>query len=178
MKTLVLVVLLVGYTGLGVAQSYKSSKSKITFFSSAPLEDITATNSKGTSLFNAETGALAFRVPIKGFQFRKSLMQQHFNENYLESDKYPQATFEGKLRGYDLDGKGVQEAVAEGTMTIHGVSRAVTLKGQLSVEPGGLKMESKFPIKVADYDIDIPTVVFYNIAEEVAVTVLFIYKEN
>ena len=178
MRMLFMVALMVGFCVLGKAQSYKSVQSKTTFFSSAPLEDITATNTQASSLFNSETGAIAFMVPIKGFRFRKSLMQQHFNENYLESDKYPQASFEGKLRGYDLDGKGVQEAVAEGTMTIHGVSRTVTLKGQLSVEPGGLKMESKFPIKVADYDIDIPTVVFYNIAEEVAVTVLFIYKEN
>src|SRR5690554_782336 len=110
MRMLFMVALMVGFCVLGEAQSYKSVQSKTTFFSSAPLEDITATNTQASSLFNSETGAIAFMVPIKGFRFRKSLMQQHFNENYLESDKYPQATFEGKLSGYDLTKSGVQEA--------------------------------------------------------------------
>ncbi|MEX2594371.1 MAG: YceI family protein [Anditalea sp.] len=177
MKVVVILVLLVGCCSLSHAQSFKSTRSETTFFSSAPLEDIKATNTKATSLFNGETGAIAFFVPIKAFQFSKSLMQQHYNERFMESNKYPQATFEGKLTGYDLDVSGVQEALAVGKMTIHGVSRDVKIKGQFTHGSGRVKMESKFPIKVADYDIDIPKVVFYNIAEEVEVTVLFIYEE-
>jgi len=177
MKALI-IVLLLGCCNFSVAQTFKSTKSVTTFFSSAPLEDIKATNDKGTSLFNGETGAIAFIIPIKGFQFSKSLMQQHFNESYLESDKFPRATFKGKVTGYDLDKTGTQEAVADGAITIHGVTRNVKIKGQLTRESTGLKMEAKFPIKVADYAIDIPKVVFYNIAEEVEVSVLFIYEEN
>jgi hypothetical protein len=177
MKIAVILVLLLGCCSLSQGQSFKSIRSETVFFSSAPLEDIKAANTKATSLFNGKTGAIAFFVPIKAFQFRKSLMQQHFNENFMESDKYPQATFEGKLSGYDLDDPGVQQAVAEGKMTIHGVSRDVRIQGQFLREAERLKMESKFPVKVADYDIDIPKVVFYNIAEEVEVTVLFVYEE-
>lgn len=173
----VFVILLLGCCTFSQAQSFKSTRSETSFFSSAPLENIRATNTKATSMFNGETGAIAFFVPIKGFRFRKSLMQQHFNENYMESNKYPRATFEGKLTDYELGVSGVQEALAVGKLTIHGVSRDVKIKGKFTRESGGVKMESKFPVKVADYDIEIPRVVFYNIAEEVEVTVLFIYEE-
>ncbi len=177
MKAVVILVLVFGCCSLSNSQSFKSTKSETIFFSSAPLEDIKATNTKATSLFNGETGAVAFMVPIRAFQFRKSLMQEHFNDNYMESGKYPQATFEGKLTGYDLEIPGTQEAWAEGKMTIHGITRDVKIKGQMTIESGGIKMESKFPIKVADYEIDIPQVVFYNIADEVEVTVRFIYHK-
>ena len=178
MKKFILVIMILSWGHDLFAQSYQSTESEITFFSSAPMEDIDATNKKATSLFNAATGAIAFVVPIQGFKFRKSLMQQHFNENYLESDKYPNATFEGKVIGFDPNNSGVQEAVAEGTMTIHGVAKKVKINGQISKTAGGLKIETKFPIKVADYDIEIPRVVFYNIAEVVEVTAVFIYKEK
>ena len=178
MKKRILAVLIISWSHDLLAQSYQSMESEVTFFSSAPMEDIKATNKKATSLYNSATGAIAFVVPIQGFQFRKSLMQQHFNENYLESDKYPNATFEGKVIGFDPNNSGVQEAVAEGTMTIHGVAKKVKINGQISKTAGGLKIETKFPIKVADYDIEIPRVVFYNIAEVVEVTAVFIYKEK
>lgn len=178
MKKFILVVLILSWGHDLLAQSYQSTESEVTFFSSAPMEDIKATNKKATSLFDAATGSIAFVVPINGFQFRKSLMQQHFNENYLESDKYPNATFEGKVSGYDPESSGVQEAVAEGTMTIHGVAKKVKINGQISKVAGGLKIETKYPIKVADYGIEIPRVVFYNIAEIVEVTAIFIYREK
>lgn len=178
MKKFILVIMLLSWGYDLLAQSYQSTESEVTFFSSAPMEDIKATNKKSSSLFNAATGAIAFVVPIQGFQFRKSLMQQHFNENYLESGKYPNATFEGTITGYDRNSTGVQEAVAEGTMTIHGVAQRVKIKGQITKVADGLKIESKFPVRVADYHIDIPRVVFYNIAEVVEVTALFIYQEK
>jgi|SRR5690554_6458680 len=177
MKRLFLLVELLLLCGYAEGQSFKSSDSEVVFFSSAPLEDIRATNVEGSGLFNAETGAIAFVIPIKGFQFRKSLMQQHFNENYLESGKYPQATFEGRLRDYNLQSDGPQQVLAEGRMTIHGVTRNIRIKGQLTKLGNYIDMHSKFWIKVADYDIDIPRVVFYNIAEEVEVTVMFRFQE-
>lgn len=176
MKTVIIGFLLLGCCSYSFSQSFKSTKSETSFFSSAPLEDIKATNTQATSLFNAENGEVAFMVPIRGFQFRKSLMQEHFNENYLETDKYPQATFEGEIQRYDMQTTSTQEAWAEGTMTIHGVSRQVKIKGKLVKKSGELILESKFPVKVADYDIEIPRVVFYNIAEEVEVSILFVFK--
>lgn len=172
----VLMVLNLGHDLL--AQTYRSTESEITFFSSAPMEDIKATNKKASSLFDASSGSIAIVVPISGFQFRKSLMQQHFNENYLESDKYPNATFEGLVKGFDPSRSGIQKAIAEGVMNIHGVSKPVKIEGQIQKTASSIKMETKFPIRVADYNIDIPKVVFYNIAEVVEVTAVFTFQEK
>ncbi|MFD2036902.1 YceI family protein [Belliella marina] len=160
-----------------LAQQYKAAQSSTTFYSSTPLEDIKATNKQGTALFNGETGALAFRIPIKGFSFRKSLMQQHFNENYMESDKYPNATFEGKLTGYDLGSQGTHDVEADGHLTIHGVTQRVKIPGKLILDNQGVTMTSKFKVKLEDYDISIPKVVFLNIAEVIDVDLNYQFKE-
>lgn len=162
---------------MALPQTHKSVKSHVRFFSSAPMEDIEAVNSQGTSLFNAETGEIAFSIPIRGFQFEKSLMQEHFNENYLESDKYPTATFKGKIQGFNKGNPSKQKAKAEGTMTIHGVSKKVTIEGDLTLTGNAAKVQAVFPIEIADYKIKIPKIVFYNIAEIVEVTVTFDYEK-
>lgn len=157
------------------AQKYRLFSSEVSFFSDAPMEDIEAYNKDTKSIFDASSVEIAFVVPIKGFEFKKSLMQEHFNENYLESDKYPDAKFEGKLQGYEA-GKTAQEVIAKGKLTIHGVTHEVEVPGSVKENGSGLEMQAVFPIKVADYDIDIPKIVFYNIAEEVEVRVHFQYQ--
>ncbi len=158
------------------AQRYRLTSSEISFFSSAPMEDIEAHNKKAQSIFDTGSGEIAFVVPIKGFQFKKSLMQEHFNENYLESDKYPHAKFEGNLQGFQPDKPGKQTVTAKGELTIHGVTHSVEVPGEIEMNGSQIKMKAKFPVKVADYDIEIPTIVFYNIAEVVEVTVNFAYE--
>ena len=108
---LMLLLGLVSYSAY--AQIYRSYDTFTSFFSEARLEDIKADNKEGIAIFNAETGELAFSVPIKGFQFRKSLMQEHFNENYMESHKYPNATFKGSIINYEGLIPGKKEVVAE-----------------------------------------------------------------
>lgn len=159
------------------AQKYRLSSSEVSFFSEAPMEDIEAHNADSRSIFDAATGDIAFVVPIKGFEFEKSLMQEHFNENYLESDKYPNAKFEGTLEGYEA-AKTEQQVTARGEMTIHGVTHQIEVPGTVKKDGSGLSMRATFPIKLEDYDIDIPKVVFYNIAEEVEVSVNFQYQTN
>jgi polyisoprenoid-binding protein YceI len=163
------------FFSIAQAQKYRLSSSEVSFFSDAPMEDIEAYNKDAKSIFDAESGEIAFVVPIKSFEFEKSLMQEHFNENYLESDKYPDAKFEGKLQGYEA-GKAEQEVTARGKLTIHGVTHDVEVPGSVKENGSGLEMQAVFPIKVADYDIDIPKIVFYNIAEEVEVSVHFQYQ--
>jgi len=160
------------------AQKYKLTSSEVSFFSEAPLENIEAHNDQTTSLFDVTTGEIAFVVPIKGFQFKKSLMQEHFNENYMESDKYPNGTFKGKVSGYDPEKSGKQTAVAEGDLTIHGVTRKVRIEGTLEFQSGKATMNAKFPVKLEDHDIEIPTVVFFNIAEVIEVTVQLEYESQ
>src|SRR3546814_551825 len=98
------------------AQVYQSYKSETSFFSKAPLEDIEAHNDGGASVLNTGTQEIVFVIPIRGFEFRKSLMQEHFNENYMESDEYPTATFKGKLQGFDPSVENPQEVTASGTL--------------------------------------------------------------
>ncbi len=158
------------------AQKYFVTEGYISFYSSAPLEDIKAENRKVTSLFNSVTGDIAFSVPINQFQFEKKLMQEHFNEKYLESDKYPRSTFSGKVLGYDPSVSSIQDVLARGKLTIHGVARDVQIPGTIENKNGVLMVKSKFMIRLADYNINIPKLVWQNIAEQVEVTVDLTYK--
>lgn len=167
--------LLLAYTQ-AEAQRYRLSSSEISFYSSAPVEDIEAHNKQAQSIFDASNGEIAFVVPIKGFQFEKSLMQEHFNENYMESDKYPHAKFEGQLKGFQADVASTQQVTAEGKLTIHGVTHQVKIPGEVTMGGQRIQMYAKFPIKLEDFNIEIPKVVFYNIAEVVDVTVNFTYE--
>jgi polyisoprenoid-binding protein YceI len=103
-------------------------------------------------------------------------MQQHFNEKYAESEKYPKATFQGKIVGYKADAAGAQQVKAQGKLTIHGVTKDIDVPGTVEAQGNKLQMKSKFMIKVADYNITIPQLVFQNIAEEVEVTLEFTFK--
>jgi len=158
------------------AQKFAAEKSYVKFFSSAKIEDITAENTKASSIFNEATGEVVFAVPIKEFEFAKSLMKEHFNEKYMESDKYPKATFQGKISGYKSDQNGEQKAIATGKFIIHGIERTVEIPGTLTKSDKNVLMKAKFIIRLEDYKIKIPQIVIYNIAEQVEVTVEFNYK--
>ena len=158
------------------AQKFTADKAYVKFFSDAAIEDITAENTKASSIFNDATGDVVFSIPIKEFEFEKSLMKEHFNEKYMESEQYPKATFQGKVSGYDLSATGEQKATASGKMTIHGVTQDVTINGTLENLKGALTMKAKFMVKLADYKIKIPQLLWKNIAEEVEVTVEFNFK--
>lgn len=158
------------------AQKFASERGVISFYSHAAIEDITAKNEKATALFDAATGAVAFVVPIRDFQFAKSLMQEHFNEKYMESEKYPKSTFQGKIVGYNAESQGMQQVNARGKLTIHGVTRDVDIPGQMTTGAGGVAMACKFMVELKDYNIDIPRLMWQNIAERVEVTLDFNLK--
>ena len=159
-----------------VAQKYTADKAFISFFSDAAIEDITAENTKVSTIFNSATGDIVYSVPMKDFKFAKSLMQEHFNEKYIESEKFPKATFQGKLVGFEMSKSGPQEARAQGKLTIHGVTKDIDVPGTFEVSGKKVTMKSKFMVKVADYNIEIPQLLFQNIAEQVEVTIDFAYK--
>ena len=153
------------------AQRYKMEKSRISFFSSAPLEDIDAHNEESVGLIDLDKSEFAFSVPITGFQFKKKLMQEHFNENYLESEKYPKAYFQGEILGLNTK-EGEQSVEAKGVLTIHGESNDTTIPSTMIFEGEKLIVKSTFKVRVADYKIEIPKMVVMNIAEVVEVTVV------
>lgn len=158
------------------AQKYTSEKSHISFYSHAAIEDITAENTKVASIYNATTGDIAFSVTIKEFKFPKALMQEHFNEKYMESEKHPKATFQGRISGFDAAAAGEQKVTATGKLTIHGVTKDVAINGTIGKQADKLEMKSKFIVKLADYNIAIPQIMWRKIAEQVEVTVDFLYK--
>jgi polyisoprenoid-binding protein YceI len=158
------------------AQKYVLEKSVIIFFSDATIEDITAENKKATSILNTQTLDIVFSVPINEFQFHKKLMQEHFNEKYMESEKFPKATFSGKMEGLNAEAKGVQQVRTKGRLLIHGVTTPVEISGTAEVQSNKIQLKAKFIVKLADYDIKIPQLMWQNIAEQVEVTVDFTYK--
>jgi len=158
------------------AQKFSTEKGHVSFFSDATIEDIEAVNSVVGSLFNASTGDVVFIMKIRDFVFDKSLMREHFNEKYMESEKFPKSTFQGKIVGFKMGTSGVQNVKAVGKLTIHGVTREIEVPGTAELSGGKLLVKSKFIVKVADYNVKIPTLMWQNIAEQVEVKVDFIYK--
>lgn len=154
---------------------------EISFFSSTPMEDISAVNHKVTSVYVPSTGAIEFAALIKAFEFEKALMQEHFNENYMESNTFPKSTFKGKVvpaAGDDLTKPGRHEVTVEGDLTMHGVTKAISEKGIITTAADGtMQAESDFTVKPEDYGIKIPGVVRGKIAEQITVKVRIPYTK-
>ena len=157
-------------------QRYFAEKSVVTFFSDGVVEDISATNQKVTSIFDVVDGEIAYLMSIKDFQFPNKTMQVHFNEKYLESEKYPKSSFQGKITGFNFAAGGKQQVKATGKLTIHGVTKNVDIPGTIEVNGNRLSVQSKFLIKLIDYDIKVPQIVWQNIAQQVDVTIDFVYR--
>lgn len=156
------------------AQRYMTKTGHISFYSHTPLEDIRANNNQVASVVDLSTGEIVFQVLIKSFKFEKALMEEHFNENYLESDKYPRSTFKGKIITpalSELNREGKREVTVEGDLNLHNVTRKITVTGTIESSDGSLAAFSKFNINPEDYDIEIPSVVRDNIAKTIEVTV-------
>jgi len=156
---------------------YVSKNANITLFSSALIEDIKAESSAGVSVYNAATGELDFSVVISSFKFDKSFMQEHFNSDYMESDRYPRAIFKGQIQEHiDITKEGTYPVSAAGELTVHGVTQKRTVRGSLTVKNGIITMTSEFMVKCADHHIDIPQILFYHIAESIKITVTATYN--
>lgn len=161
------------------AQIVKSHNAQLSFFSEAPIENINAESNTGVSALNLSTKTIYFKVFMSSFKFKKSLMQEHFNENYMESFKYPTAEFNGKINDpIDLTKDGTYHVTVQGDLNIHGVIKNYIVKGELKVMGGEISANSTFPVKLADHEIKIPKLVIKNIAEIVQVTVSAHYKTD
>ncbi len=174
MKPLFLLPLLLAVCNPAPAQTFGTKTGRVSFFSAAPMEDIEAANSAVQGTYSAATGELAFSMLVSGFRFEKKLMQQHFNENYMESDVHPYATYTGRVAApsavnVSVDGAYAVEVV--GTLTIHGVAKEVRAPGVLVVKAGTVAASARFPLRIADYGVKVPKMMFSKIAEVVEVTV-------
>ena len=155
-------------------QKYITKTGHVKFYSETPMETIEAHNKQVNCALDAENGNFVFKVLIKSFEFEKALMQEHFNENYMESDKIPSSTFSGKVENLgdiNLSKDGEYEALVKGDLSIHGVTKQVEQKGTFTVKGGKVHAKAVFMVMPADYDIKIAKAVVDNIAKEIEVTV-------
>ena len=175
-KNIVLLLLLLS-AAFCQAQVYTAKSGTAAFYSEAPLENIEATSSSVQSILNTSTKSVAFIISIRSFQFKKDLMKEHFNEKYLESDKFPNATYSGKINeDLDLGKDGTYNVTSSGKIAMHGQEKEITVPGTFTVKNGEATLESNFPLAVADFKIEIPQLLFQNIADTVAVKLNVSYQ--
>ena len=155
---------------------YLTKQGYVSFFSDTLMEEIRADNNQVLSVIDAKDGSVAIAILMKSFMFEKSLMQEHFNENFIESDKYPKAFFKGKIEDYSPIESGAKDVYIIGTITIHGKSKEVEILAKLAKWDENLMLQCIFPLVVSDFGIHIPTVVSNNIAKTIEVSFESIYK--
>ena len=154
---------------------------QVSFFGKTPLENIDAVNNEVSSVFNTQTGEIGFAILIKSFHFEKALMEEHFNENYMESDKIPKGSFKGKisnLAAVDFSKDGSYGVTADGEMTLHGVTQKITVPGTVVIKMGLPQVQAKFKLAPKDYNIKIPSLVADKIAENMNVSVDCKYEKK
>ena len=168
-KIFLLALLFIGFQSK--AQLFSTTTGEVSFFSKTPMEDIDAVNKSVNSIINTATNDVAVQMRITNFVFPNKLMQEHFNENYLESEKFPSATFKGKIKeSVDLTVAGTYPISASGSATIHGVTRPIELKGTIVSTGTSLALNCVFDVKLVDYNVRIPKIVFAKIAEVIKVS--------
>lgn len=155
-------------------QKVYTKNGKVTFYSKAPLENIDAVNKSATAILFTKTGAIQVSVSIKGFEFEKALMQEHFNENYLESDKYPRAVFSGNVQqnekiNYSNDG--MYMVTVKGSLMIHNVSRDIEAQGKIIIVNTIPRLIAEFNVSLEVYNITIPALVANKISKTVKIAV-------
>lgn len=175
MRTIILNAILLFSALLTSGQGkYLTNDGYIKFYSHTVIEDITAQNRKVAAVFDAIKGEVVVIVVMSEFQFEKKLMQEHFNENFVESHKYPKAIFNGRIENnisVDYNTQGTYTTKVQGEMTIHGTTRSVSAEGTLEVTANGIIARTGFFLNPGDYEIKIPRVVRDNIAENMEITV-------
>ncbi len=177
MKAVVVMALLLAVQVRLQAQPLVTRTGYIGFFSKTPLEDIKAENRQVNAVIDPEKKNLAFALLVKGFLFTKALMQQHFNENYIESDQYPKAHFNGSYSGaVDLQKNGSYPVQVRGDLTLHGVTKNIEVPAVLEVQDGKLTGRSSFQLKPQDFNIKIPSLVRDKIAQQIDVAVKVEYN--
>jgi polyisoprenoid-binding protein YceI len=174
-KYITILIGLIAITVTAQADKYFTKTGKISFYSKAPMETIEANNGAVGVLLNTETNELNFSVLVKSFVFEKKLMQEHFNENYMDSDKYPKAKFSGKVKNMssvNFDKDGTYPVQVSGTLSIHGKSNKVNEKGFIVVKNGTPAISSIFNITLTDYNVKIPRAVKDKIAKDVKIKIV------
>jgi hypothetical protein len=175
MKKIIFVFLFIASFIITNGQNIHMTKTgKISFYSRSKVEKVEADNNEVSSIINTTTGEMVFAVLLKGFHFDRALMEEHFNENYVESDKFPKSTFKGKIANItsiNFLKDGVYPVNVEGDLTLHGVTKKISSPGSVTVKAGKINAYSKFSVKMKDFNITVPALVADKISEDIDITV-------
>lgn len=158
---------------------YFTNSGRVNFTSDAPLEVIKASSSKLAGVLNLTDRSFAFSIPMRSFEgFNSALQRTHFNENYLETEKYPKARFNGKIiEEIDLSSPGTVQVRAKGKLLIHGLEEDRIIRCMMNIKPGKIDVRSEFTVPLEDHDIAIPSIVQQKIAEIIDVRIQFTLEE-
>ncbi len=174
MKKLFLALVLLAGTLCTRAQKFYTKNGNISFNSKTNIENIAASSNQVTAIIVPATGDIQFSVLVNTFHFEKALMEEHFNETYMESSKYPKASFKGKIDDIskvNFTKDGAYAVTVTGDMTMHNVTKKTTTPGTVTIKAGKISATAQFIVKLADYKIDVPKVVRNNISETVTIKV-------
>lgn len=179
MKKIIFLIVLFLTNPIVAQKKMISGNGIINFEASVPLyEEVTATNKSAQCILNTKSGELYSTILIKDFHFKISLMEKHFNEYYLESDRYPKATFKGRIIGFNwhIIGTTPKKFIIKGKMELHGKKKEINAIAFLRKTNNGLEITSDFTVKVKDFNIEIPSVLSMKIAENVNIKTIFFVK--
>ena len=175
MKKIILALTLFFLINSSFAQKRFFTKTgNVSFRAGTAVEDVDGVNKSATCIFDASTGEIQFAILIKGFEFKSALMQEHFNENYMESSKYPKSTFKGKIINIDkvnFQKDGAYPVTVIGSLDIHGIKKEVETSGVLKVSGETVLASAEFSVALADYYIEIPGLVKDKIAKTAKIQV-------
>lgn len=171
----IIFVFLFSISGTVLAQGkFITKKGVISFEASVPsFEEVKAKNTTVTAILNTDNGEIAALALVKGFRFKNALMEEHFNENYIESDDFPKATFKGVLVDFDVENL-QKEYIIKGKLSLHGKSKEIQTKGILTKDGNTISISSTFTAKPEDFDIKIPGIVSKKIADDISVSLNFL----
>lgn len=176
MKTFLSVLLILGFLNAQGQEKLMTKKGKISFEASVPsFEEIRARNEGVSCILNTRTGELVVLALIKGFHFKLPLMEEHFNQNYLESNSYPKATFKGKIEDFDAAAltSGTKDYIIRGKMELHGKTKEVNTLATIKKVPNGVEILCNIIINTSDYGIEIPAMVQKKVSDKVTVKSVF-----
>lgn len=181
MKKLILIIVSLLFTNIALAQKYLSKTGKVTFEASVPLfEDVFAQDDNNIVVLNADTGEMASVSVVKNFHFKVKLMEEHFNESYAETSKYPKTTFKGKVLNFDKTKltANPQKYTIQGILNFHGVNRNVSSVATIYLKDGKIYMQGSFVARPADFKVTIPKMVMKKVAENVNVEYNYILTKQ
>ena len=161
----------------GTDNVYTERQGKVTFFSYTPVENIQASTNQAQSQFSPETEEIVVQIIMRTFKFKKSLMYEHFNESYIESDLYPKAFLKAKIEGFDATQLS-QTRMIKGEFTLRGITKDIEIKTTITKENKGYRFEGELEVKIDDHDIKVPGVLSANIAKKIQVSFNFQYDPD